>query len=55
MIILKDINQQCHNICLKNEKINSIVSEFLNQSLNEQMIIIEGMNDQEDSESEDGG
>lgn len=53
MMILNDINSQCHNICSKNEKINSIVSEFLNQSINEQLIQIEGMNDQADSNSDD--
>ena len=53
IVLFTDINSQCHNICSKNEKINSIVSEFLNQSLNEQLIQIEGMNDQADSNSDD--
>jgi tRNA G26 N,N-dimethylase Trm1 len=53
MIIMNDINSQCHSICSKNEKINSIVSDFLNQSINEQLIQIEGMNDQIDSNSDD--
>jgi len=53
MNILKDINTQCHNICSKNEKINSIVSEFLDKSINEQIMIIEGINDQSDTDSGD--
>ena len=53
MIIMNDINSQCHNICTKNEKINTIVSEFLEQSINDQLLQIEGMHEQQESNSDD--